>query len=98
MCKINLDSYILLVSCIDLLKTKFSSSLSEIRINHHFLLLEMNIFLFQLEFFCAESTESFTESADPAKSFSCRQKSPIIPPPDLSLNFLLTKTAYQSHN
>ena len=62
-------------SCVDLLKTKFTISLSELRVDHCFLLLEMNIFLFQLEFSSVESTEAFTESTDQANCFACRQKS-----------------------
>ena len=65
-CRINLDNRILLISRVDLLKTKFTISLSELRVDHRFLLLEMNIFLFQLEFSSVESTEAFTESTDRA--------------------------------
>ena len=63
-CRINRDNRVLLVSCVDLLKMKFTISLNELRVDHRFLLLEMNIFLFQLEF---SSTEAFTESTDLAK-------------------------------
>ena len=65
-CRINLDNRVLQVFCIDLLKTKFIISLSEFRVDHRFLLLEMNIFLFQLKFSFAESTEAFTESTNRA--------------------------------
>ena len=97
-CRINLDYFVLLVFCVDLLKTKFIISLCELRVDHRFLLLDMNIFLFQFEFSFVESTKAFTESIDRAKCLSCRQKSPIIPPPDLRLNFLLKGTAYQNQN
>ena len=46
LCRINLDNYVLLVFCVDLLKTKFTISLSEFWVDHRFLLLEMNIFCF----------------------------------------------------
>ena len=86
--RINLDNCFL-VSCVDLLKTKSSISVSKLWVDHCFVRLEMNIFLFQLEFSSFESTEAFTKSSDQAKCFSCWQKSPIIPLPDLRLNFLL---------
>ena len=57
-----------------MLKTKFTISLCELRVDNRFLLLEMNIFLFQLEFSSVKSTEAFTESSDSANSFSFRQK------------------------
>ena len=38
-CRINLDNHVLLVSCVDLLKTKFTISLSELWVDHCFLLL-----------------------------------------------------------
>ena len=75
LCRINLDNRILLVSCVDLLKMKFTISQSELRVDHRFLLLEMNIFLFQLEISSAESTEVFTESTDNANCFFFRQES-----------------------
>ena len=74
LCRINLDNPILLVSCVDLLKTKFTISLSELRVDHCFLLLGMNIFRFQREFSSVESTEVFTESTDTAKMFFNWQK------------------------
>ena len=40
LCKINLDNHVLLVSCVDLLKTKFSVSLSELRVDKRFLLFD----------------------------------------------------------
>ena len=52
----------------------------------------MNIFLFQHEFSSVEPTEAFTES-----TASFVGKSPIMPPSDLTLNFLLKRTAYQDH-
>ena len=63
----NLDNRILLVSRVDLLKTKFIISLRELRVDHCFLLQEKNIFLFRLEFSSIESTEAFTESTDPGQ-------------------------------
>ena len=39
-----------------------------------FLLLEMNIFQFQLEFSSVDLTEAFTETIDPVKCFPCRKK------------------------
>ena len=68
--KINLDNRVLLVSCVDLLKTEFTISLSELQVDHPSLYLEMNIFLLQFEFSSVESTEAFTESTDPANCFS----------------------------
>ena len=65
-CRINMDNRVLLVSCIDLLKTKFTISLSDLQIDHRFLSFEMNIILFQLEFSSVEFTEAFTESTDRA--------------------------------
>ena len=70
LCRINLDNHVLLFSCVNLLKMKFTISLSELRIDHHFLLLDMNIFLFQLDFSSVYSTEAFTESTDSANYFS----------------------------
>ena len=61
--RINLDNCVL-VSCLDLGKTKFTISLSVVRVAHRFLLLEMNIFLFQLKFSSVKSTEAYTESND----------------------------------
>ena len=66
--RIHLEKHVLLVSCLDLLKTKFTISVSELRVGHRFLLLEMNIFLFQLEFSTVESTEAFTEYTDRANA------------------------------
>ena len=70
LCRIILDNRVLQVSSVDLLKTKFTISLSELRVDHRFLLQEMNIFLFQHEFSSVVSTEAFTESTDPANCFS----------------------------
>ena len=70
--RINLDDRVL-VSCVDLLKTKFTIALGELRVDYRSLLQEMNIFLFQQEFSSVESTEAFTKSIDPTNSFSCRQ-------------------------
>ena len=98
LCRINLDNRVLLISCVDFLKTKFTISLSEPWVDHSILLLEMNIFQFQLKFSSVESMEAFNKSTDLANSFGCQQKSLIIPPPDLRLNFLLKGTAYQNHN
>ena len=56
----------------DMLKTKFTISLSKLRVDYRFHLLEMNIFLFQLEFSSTESMEAFTRSSEPANSFLCR--------------------------
>ena len=53
LCRINLDNCVLLVSCVDLLKTKFTISLSELRENHCFLLLDEYL-LFQLKFSSVE--------------------------------------------
>ena len=96
LCRINLDNHVLLVSCIDLLKTKFTISLSELRVDHRFLLLEMNIFFFQREFSSVGSTEAFIESTDREPTLLFSAKSRIIPPPELRLNFLLKGTAYQN--
>ena len=90
-CRINLDNRVILVSCVELLKTKFNISFCEFRVDHCFLHLVMIIFLLHLEFFVVESTEAFTESTDSVNS-------PIIPPPDLKPNFHLKGTAYQNHN
>ena len=70
LCRINMDNRILLVSFVNLSKTTFTISLSELRVEHGFVLLEMNIFLFQLEFSTVESTKAFTESTDPTNCFS----------------------------
>ena len=48
-CRINLDNRVLLVFCVDLLKTKFSISLSELQVDHRFLLLNEYL-LFRLKF------------------------------------------------
>ena len=40
LCIINLDIRVLLVSCVDLLITKFIISFSELRVDHRFLLLD----------------------------------------------------------
>ena len=69
LCRINLDNRALLVSCGDSLKTKFTISLSELRVNHRFLLLEINIPLFQLKFSSVESMEAFTECTNQANCF-----------------------------
>ena len=63
-CRINLDNHAFLVSRVDLLKTKFTISLSELPVDYRFLLLEMNICLFQLKFSSVVSTEAFTESTN----------------------------------
>ena len=97
-CRINLDNHVLLVSYVDLLKTEFTISLSVLRVDHRFPLLEMNIFLFQLEFSSFESTEAFTKSSDTDNCFFCRQKRPIIPSANHRLNFLFKETEYQNHN
>ena len=68
LCRINLDNRVL-VFCIDLLKTKFTISIRELRVDHRFLWLKMNIFLFQLEFSSVESTDALTESTESANSF-----------------------------
>ena len=81
LCRINLDNCVLLVSFVDLLKTKFTISLSEFCVDHRFLLLEMNIFLFQRIFFCWVYRGIY-QIYWPSQHFSCQQKSPIIPPPD----------------
>ena len=39
LCRINLDNHVFLVSFVDLLKTKFTISLRELRVDHRFLLL-----------------------------------------------------------
>ena len=67
-CRINLDKRVLLVSCVDLLKIKFTIFLSELQVDHCFLLLEISIILFPLEFSSVESTESFTESTNRANT------------------------------
>ena len=69
-CRINLDNCVLLVFGVDLLKMKFTISLSELWVINHFLLLVMNIFLFQFEFSSVESMEAFTEYIDPNYCFS----------------------------
>ena len=66
LCRINLDNNILLVSYVDLLKTKFTISLSEPSCRLPFPPLEMKIFLFQLKFSSVEPTEAFTTSSDQA--------------------------------
>ena len=95
MCRINLDNYDL-VSYVDFLKTKFNISLSELQVDHHFLLLDEYL-LFQLKFSSVEPTEAFTTSSDPNQLLPLSAKSPMILPPDLRLNFLLKGTAYQNH-
>ena len=59
LCRINLDNRVLLVSFVELLKTKFTVSLSELRVDHRLLLLD-EYFLFQLEFSSVEPTKAFT--------------------------------------
>ena len=88
-CRINLDNRVLLVPCVDLLKMKFTISLSEFRVDHRFLL-----FLFQLDFSSAEPTEALISSSDPSQLLLLSAKCPIILPPDLRLNFLLKRTTY----
>ena len=95
--RINMNNHVLLVSCVDFLKTKFTFSISELRVDHRFLLLEMNIFLFQLEFSSVESTEALTTFSDPSQQLPLSAKISKIPSPDLRLNFLLKRTAYQNH-
>ena len=70
LCTINLDNRVLHASSVELLKTKFTISLSELQVDQRFLLVEMNIFLFQLEFSSVESKEIFTKFTDPANRFS----------------------------
>ena len=60
-----MDNRVLLVPGEDLLKTKFTISLSELRVDHRF----DEYLLFQPEFSSVESTEAFTESTDPANCF-----------------------------
>ena len=72
MCRINLENRVL-VSCVNLLKTKFTISLSELRVEHRFLLLDE--YLFQLGISSLEPTEAFTPFSDLANSFLYRQKS-----------------------
>ena len=62
-------------SCVDLLKTEFTISLSETSSRPPLPLPEMNIFLFQLKFSSVEPIEAFTTSSDLANSFLCWQKS-----------------------
>ena len=64
LCRINQDNRVLLVFSVDLLKTKFTISLSKLQVDHRFLLLEMNIFLFQLRFSSVEPREAFTTFSD----------------------------------
>ena len=52
LCRINLDNRVLLVSCVDLLKTKFTISLSELRVDHRFLLRDEYPSVSTLIFFC----------------------------------------------
>ena len=73
LCRINLDNRVLQVSCVDLLKTKFTISLSELPVDYRFLLLDEYL-SFQLEFSSVEFTEAFTTFSDSANSFLCRQK------------------------
>ena len=40
LCKIDMDNRVLLVSCVDFLKMKFTISLCELRVYHRFLLLD----------------------------------------------------------
>ena len=68
-----MDHRVVLVSDVDLLKTKFIISFSETSSRPPLPPLEMNIFLFELEFSSVESTEAFTESTDQTNSFSYRQ-------------------------
>ena len=63
LCRINLDNRVLLVSCVDLLKTKFTISLSELLIDHRFFLLDEYL-LFQLEFSSVGPTEAFITSSN----------------------------------
>ena len=96
LCRINLDNRVLLVSCVDLLKTKFTISFSELRVDHRLFLLEMNIFLFQLDF-SVESTGAFTESTDRANTSLVGKES------NNSASRTLTQhsfegTAYQNHS
>ena len=63
LCRINLDNHVLLVFCVDLLKTKFTISLSKLRVEHYFLLLDEYL-LFQLKFSSVKSLEAFTTSYD----------------------------------
>ena len=70
----NLDNWVLLLSYVDLLITKFTISFNELRVDHRFLLLDEYL-SFQLEFSSVEPTEAFTTSSDPASSFLCQQKS-----------------------
>ena len=52
LCRINLDNCVLLVSCVELLKMKFTISLSELRVNHCFLLLDEYLSVSAWIFFC----------------------------------------------
>ena len=50
--KINLDNRVRLVAWVDLLKTKFTISLSEFRVENRFLLLDKYLFASTRIFFC----------------------------------------------
>ena len=50
--RINLDNCVLLVSCVDFLKTKFKISLSEFRVDYRFLLLDEYLSVSTHIFFC----------------------------------------------
>ena len=94
--RINLDNRVLLVSCVDLLTTKITICLSELQVDYSFLLGEIDIFLFQLEFSSVEPKKAFTTSSDPSQQLPLSVKSSMIPAPDLRLKFLLKETAYQN--
>ena len=88
--RINQDNRIFLVSCVDLLKTKFTISFSELQEDHRFFLLDKYLFFFNSNF---PLLPHFLTS----QQLLLSAKSPIILPPDLRLNFLLKETAYQNH-
>ena len=52
LCRINLDNRVLLVFCVDLMKTKFIISLSELRINLRFLFFDEYLSISTQVFFC----------------------------------------------
>ena len=93
--RINLDNQVLLGSCVDVLK-KFTISLSELQVDHCFLLWDEYLSV-STQIFFSWSYGGFYHIFQPGQQLPLLAKSPIIPPPDLRLNFLLKETAYQNH-
>ena len=89
LCRINLDNRVLLVSGVDLLKTKFTISLSELRVDHRFLLLDEYLSVSTRIFFCW-TYGGFYHIFWPGQQLPLSSK-------DLRLNFLLKRTACKNH-